>query len=135
MATSNRSSSITVSSHNVNGFNHSKDFLYSLCDQFPNAIRGIQEHWLSPPYKKHQGVNRLRSLHADFDGYGNSAMTNEVEAVVRRGRPYGGTGFLYHKKFSSSIKPLVEFKHERVSVLKLTADIGSVILICAYLPF
>lgn len=88
-------STITISTHNVNGFNHSKEFLYNLCDSFPNAIRGIQEHWLAPAYKKQLGLNRLRLLHPDFDGFGNSAMSKELSSKVRTGRPFGGTGFLY----------------------------------------
>ena len=129
------STSIIISSHNVNGFNHSREFLYSLCDKYPNSIRAIQEHWLAPPYKKQQGVNRLRSLHPDFDGFGNSAMGKDNETRVRTGRPYGGTGFLYNKRHSACIKPLVTYKHERVSVLQLNSDIGDVILINGYLPF
>ena len=83
------SSTVTISTHNVNGFNHSKEFLYGLCDKFPNAIRGIQEHWLTPAYKKQLGLNRLRLLHPDFDGFGNSAMAKEMSAKIRTGRPFG----------------------------------------------
>ena len=126
---------MTISSHNVNGFSHSKSFLYSLCDKFPHAIRGIQEHWLAPPYKKHLGVNRLRSFHPLFDGFGNSAMKKQNESKIRMGRPFGGTGFLYPKKFSQELKPLVQYKHERVSVLQMTAKEADILLISAYLPF
>ena len=63
------------------------------------------------------------------------AMVKEVGTKVRTGRPYGGTGFLYNKKHSKSIKPLVNYKHERVSVLKMIADCGNIILINAYLPY
>jgi hypothetical protein len=89
---------VTISTHNVNGFKGSKDFLYSLCDQYPDAIRGIQEHWLKPPYKKIQGVNQLRALHPDFDGYGCSAMKKKLEQGIRYGHPFGGTGFLFNKQ-------------------------------------
>ena len=68
------SMNITISTHNVNGFARSKNFLHSLCSQTPNAIRAIQEHWLRPSYKKQSGVNQLRHVHPDFDGYGTSAM-------------------------------------------------------------
>ena len=80
---------VTISSHNVNGFSRSKPFLHSLCDSVPNAIRGIQEHWLMPPYKKQLGVNQLRTLHPNFDGFGNSAMKKDVETQFRRGRGFG----------------------------------------------
>ena len=85
--------------------------------------------------KKKQGVNKLRSLHPNFDGFGNSAMTKEVETKVQTGRPFGGTGFLYNKKHCSSIKPLVHYKHERVSVLNLATDDGNIVLINGYLPY
>ena len=126
---------ITISSHNINGFGHSKSFLYSLCEQFPDAIRGVQEHWLAPPFKKQSGVNRLRALHPDFDGFGNSAMKKEVESKVRMGRPYGGTGFLFPKKYAQNIKPLINYKHERVSVLQMMAEEAQILLISVYLPY
>ena len=65
---------ITISTQNVNGFTRNKDFLRLQCDESPYSIRAIQEHWLKPPYKKQIGVNQLRSLHPDFDGFGTSAM-------------------------------------------------------------
>ena len=126
---------ITFSSHNVRGFNGSKDFLLALCDKFPNAVRAIQEHWLAPPYKKQCGVNRLRSVHPNFDGFGNSAMKKISESEVRTGRPFGGTGFLFNKKHSNCIKPMVNYYHERVSVMNLSADVGEIVLINGYLPF
>ena len=128
-------SKITISSHNVAGFKRSKSFLHTLCDEFPNSIRAIQEHWLSPPYKKQQGVNQLRCLHSDFDGYGSSGMSQEVESKVRVGKPFGGTGFIYNKKYSGCIKPLVKYQHKRVTAIKLTQADGEIILINAYLPF
>ena len=103
-----------------------------LLDALGCSIRAIQEHWLAPPYKKLQGVNRLRSVHPLFDGFGNSGMTRDVGSKVRTGRPYGGTGFIFNKKHSTCIKPLVKYKHERVSVLKLCSDI---ILINGYMPY
>ena len=126
---------ITFSSHNINGWNHSKDFLFSLCDRFPHSIRGIQEHWLGPPYKKHLGVNRLRTLHPDFDGFGTSGMKKTNEQKIRTGRPFGGTGFLFDKKFSECINPLLNYNHERVTAIKITTEEGDVIVVNAYLPF
>ena len=65
---------ITISTHNVNGYSRNKEFLRSMCADKSDAIRAIQEHWLAPPYKKQSGVNQLRCLHPDFDGFGTSAM-------------------------------------------------------------
>ena len=131
----NRESIITISTHNINGYNRSKGFLHSQCSDAPNSIRAIQEHWLCPPYKKQSGVNQLRNLHTDFDGYGTSAMEKSIGEKIVNGRPYGGTGFLYNKKYSGSVKPLVNFKHDRVTALEIRSDIGNIILINAYMPF
>ena len=62
-------------------------------------------------------------------------MEKDVKTKVRTGRPFGGTGFLFNKKFSTSIKPLVDYKHERVSVMRLNSDQDDILLINAYLPF
>jgi len=56
----------------------------------------IQEHWLRPNHKSYVGVNTLRSTHKDYEGYGTSGK--DVEAKIVRGRPYGGTGWLWPKK-------------------------------------
>ena len=126
---------ITISSHNINGFARQKPFLRSLCDGVPEAIRAVQEHWLAPPYKKQCGVNQLRHLHPDFDGYGTSGMKKEIESRVRTGRPFGGTGFIYNKKYSTCIKPLIKYNHERVTALKLSDRNGDIIMVNGYMPF
>ena len=126
---------ITFSTHNVNGYKRSKEFLYSQCDSNPNSIYAIQEHWLRPPYKKQFGVNQLRCLHPDFDGYGTSAMTKSNDSKLATGRPYGGTGYLFNKKFSNCLKPLLNYSHERVTVLELTTSSDRIILINCYFPF
>ena len=126
---------ITISTHNICGFNNSKSYLYSMCDKNPDTIRGVQEHWLGPPYKKQSGVNRLRVLHPDFDGFGNSAMQQDVEKEVRIGRGYGGTGFLYNKKFASTVKPQVQYKHGRVSVMKIFDAEREILVINGYMPY
>ena len=62
-------------------------------------------------------------------------MKKESESKVRTGRPFGGTGFLFNKKHSSCIKPMINYQHPRVSVIKLSANIGEIVLINGYLPF
>ena len=126
---------ITISTHNVNGFSRSKDFLRYQCSDGPNSIRAMQEHWLRPPYKKQYGVNQLRCLHPDFDGYGTSAMEKTIGTKILNGRPYGGTGFLYNKKYAGCLKPLVNFKHDRVTALEIKSDGGNIVLINAYMPY
>ena len=115
----NQSITITLSTLNVNGFARNKEFIFSHCDNNQNSIRAIQEHWLKPPYKKHAGVNQLRTLHPEFDGFGSSAMKKSIDSQIIKGRPYGGTGVLYNKKFSKCLKPLLNYSHERITVLQL----------------
>ena len=119
----------------MNGFKHSKDFIYSECDKNPNMILAIQEHWLRPPYKKQFGVNQLRCLHPNFDGYGTSAMTKTVETNISLGRPFGGTGFLFNKKYAKCLKPLLSFAHDRVTALQLESPNEKIILINIYFPY
>ena len=84
--------------------------------------------------KKQFGVNQLRCLHPNFDGFGSSAMKKDVESKITTGRPYGGMGFIYHKKYSSCVKPLINHSHERVSVMEVTTASGPVILFSCYFP-
>ena len=130
-----KKTTITISSHNVNGFKRSKEFLHSLCSSAPNAIRGLQEHWLRPPYKRQHGVNQLRSLHPDFDGFGTSAMKDSIDKKLQVGRPYGGTGFVFNKKYAKCLKPLLNYSHERVTVLELNTDFDKILIINAYFPY
>ena len=128
-------SNLTISTQNINGFPRNESFIKGLCEKHPDSIRALQEHWLKPPFKKHLGVNRLRQVHDMFDGWGTSAMKCKMENEVRLGRPFGGTGFLWNKKYSMAIKPRVEYKHERVTVLELNDKNDKLLLINAYMPF
>ena len=128
-------SNITISTHNVNGYSRSKEFLHSLCVQAPHSIRAIQEHWLRPPYKKQFGVNQLRNLHPDFDGFGTSAMKKSSETGINLGRPYGGTGFIYSKNFSKCLKPVLSYSHDRVTIMELSTQSYKILLINVYMPF
>ena len=124
-----------ISSHNIRGYRSSKEFLYDRCEENQLKIQCLQEHWLPPPFKRQAGVNTLRSLHPNFEGYGQSAMKAGMEKGIRRGRGFGGTGFLYPKNLTHYIKPLVKFKHERVTVLELKCEPTDTVLINAYFPF
>ena len=129
------STPIRLSSHNIRGLSNSKEFLHSRCQENSNLIQCVQEHWLPPPYKKTAGTDRLRTIHPAYEGFGISAMKKAVEGGVRRGRGFGGTGFIFPKKLSNLLKPLVQFNHERVSVMELNCDSMEVIIINVYMPF
>ena len=126
---------VTFSSHNLNGFNRNRSFLNSRCVNEPDTIQCLQEHWLKPPFKRVKGVNELRFVHDEFEGFGTSAMKDSINNRILKGRPYGGTGFLWNKKFSNCIKPRLDIKHERVTALEINDKRFNILCINAYLPF
>ena len=122
-------------SHNVNGFDRNENFVTDLSLSLAPCIYGLQEHWLRPPSKRNVGVNRLMTLNPNLDGWGTSAMKTKMQNKILTGRPFGGTGYVWSKILSNSIKPRSEYVHERVTVLELHASIGSILLINCYMPF
>ena len=127
--------SISISSHNVQGFANQREFIYSQCSTNPLLLQCIQEHWLPPPHKKKPGTNTLRSIHSDFEAYATSAMKKAEENSIRRGRGFGGTGFIYPKSISNNVKPLIRYAHERVSVMELKCLEFDLIIINVYMPY
>ena len=77
----------------------------------------------------------MRSLHPEFDAFGTSAMKKSVETNVLKGRPYGGTGFIYNKKFASCLKPQFNHSHERVTTMRLETEKYNLLLITVYFPY
>ena len=62
-------------------------------------------------------------------------MKEKMETQIRRGRPYGGTGFLWSKDLSNAIRPMSQHHHERVTAMEVQTTIGSLIIINAYMPY
>ena len=133
--TDNCLNTVTFSTHNLQGLNNSKVFLHSQCDDYPYSIYAVQEHWLRPSFKKAKGVNQLQTIHPNFDGWGTSGMTKSCSTKVTKGRCFGGTGFLWNRKYAQSIRPRTEYKHDRVSVLQVDAADGPLLCISAYMPY
>ena len=120
---------LEILSHNVNGYERNKEFIRDTCCSFPTSVYGIQEHWLRPPSKKYPGVNVLKTLHPDLDGWGKSAMKSKMETKILQGRPFGGTGFIWSKTISSIIRPKNDYNHDRVTVIEISSALGSIIVI------
>ena len=80
-------------------------------------------------------MNQLRTVHPAFDGYGVSGMKNVHNDAVLNGRPYGGTGFLFKKQFTSFLQPMLQYENERISVMKLRDADFTILIINAYFPF
>lgn len=126
---------IKIRSHNINGYNSSKEFLFQECDNDSFSILALQEHWLRPAYWKIKGTNQLKVLHPNFDAFGVSAMEAQLGCSIMKGRPFGGTGFLFEKRLSNAIRVRVDLKHLRVTVLELITASGNILLINAYMPY
>ena len=54
MDATNNESLLRIRTHNVNGFDNSKECLFQECDDDAFDILGVQEHWLRPSFKKEQ---------------------------------------------------------------------------------
>ena len=127
--------SLTIRSHNINGFDNSSNYLYNECDNNAFSILALQEHWLRPSYRSQKGTNKLKVLHPDYDSYATSAMSKQVGDRILKGRPYGGTGFLFHRNLSKCINARVDIKCDRVTVLELCTSTNKILLINCYLPY
>ena len=120
--------SVSYISHNVNGFGRNFTCVRDLCLSLPSCIYSIQEHWLPPPYnRRHPGVNKLMTLDPKLEGWGTSAMKKKMESQIMtgKGRPFGGTGFVWSKTLSLATKPRCEYRHDQVTVLELFTNVGS----------
>ena len=126
---------LRLRSHNINVYENSKEYLFQDCEDDAFDILAIQEHWLRPSFKKEKGTNKIRSLHHHFDGYATSGMKNHVGKSIMRGRPFGGTGFLFNKKLSKCLRACVDIVHERISVMELITQKHKILLINAYMPY
>ena len=126
---------LDILSHNVNGYDRNKEFIRDTCCSFPISVYGLQEHWLRPPSKKYPGVNILKTLHPNLDGWGRSAMKEKMETKILRGRPFGGTGYIWSKSISSIVTPRTEYTHDRVTVIEISTAVGPLLIINCYLPY
>ena len=131
----NEKVSITLFSFNVNGFTSSEQFLNSMCCNNANFILCLQEHWLRPAYKRMKSVNQLRTIHPSFDGYGVSAMKKVHNDTITKGRPYGGTGFVFSKRFTPFLQPVLQYENERILVMKIIDAECVIMIINVYFPF
>ena len=129
------STRLTIRSHNLNGFDNSREYLLEECKSNAFSILAMQEHWLRPSFKKDKGVNSTKILHPDYDAYSTSAMSGHARSGLIRGRPYGGTGFLFHRSLSKCLRARIDVKHERITVLEISSDKHSILLINAYMPY
>ena len=75
-------SSLKIRSHNLNGFNSSREFIRRECEDLSFSILAMQEHWLRPSFRKQKGVNLLKTLHPDFDSFATSGMNDHLNQRI-----------------------------------------------------
>ena len=130
-----KKTSFRLRSHNINGYNNSKEFLYNECNTEAFDILAIQEHWLKPSFRKYAGINSIKSLHPMYDSYATSGMNGQLEKHILKGRPFGGTGFVFHKSLSKCLKARSDLQHERVTILELSTTNEKILLFSVYMPY
>jgi len=61
-------------------------------------VIAVQEHWLT--------ADKLHLLSTVSDEFGISGVNSELQSHIYMSRPFGGVGFLWHKKHSRKITAL-----------------------------
>ena len=98
--------------------------MWKLCDSHDTVL--IQEHWRLP-----FELQSLSSIHPDFLAFGTSAV--DVSKDILQGRPYGGTGILYHRSLAKFIK-VVDTNDSRMTAIKIQTKDGPILLVNVYMP-
>ena len=93
MAASSMQSNLSVCSFNMYGFNNGLSMSKILCSD--HDIVFIQEHWLSDC-----NMDKLDSIHPDFQSFGLSSMNIAQSNSILNGRPFGGVVVLWRKNLS-----------------------------------
>ena len=112
---------LRLASYNSTGFGHDKKKFINDIAQVSDIVF-LQEHWL---HKKN--LNELDSLHIDFVSHGCSGMPSKD--LLKRGRPYGGSGFLYRLSLDHLVTKL-DTKITNICALQ----VGQCLMINVYLP-
>ena len=112
-------------SYNCYGIKSTIPDLQELCSRCD--ILFLQETWLH-----RDELQILANVHPDFDWYGKSSMNSEKGIHV--GRPYGGTGILWRKSISQSVK-VKNYGDPRIIGVTVSTDNGLLDFINVYLPY
>ena len=83
----------------------------------------------------HMNTNKMKVLHPDFDSFATSAMSSHMGDRLIKGRPYGGTGFLFNRNLSKCLRARVDLKCDRVTIMELWSKTDKILLINCYMPY
>src|ERR1044072_1636933 len=81
--------SLPFASYNMHGFRNGAGMLNELCRT--HKVIAVQEHWL-----REDELNKFSLVHNDFNFHGASGMMSAAASGLIRGRPFGGTCFLWY---------------------------------------
>ena len=103
-------SQLRIITFNCHGLKSSVPYISTLCDN--NDIVFLQETWLAV-----DELVLLKQIHPDFTGYQYGVSAMDMSDGILKGRPHGGLGILYRKKFSKCChkqtkKALQSFEHK-----------------------
>ena len=94
-----------------------------------HSIVAVQEHWL-----REDELDKFALINNKFSYHAASGMNKSVSNSITVGRPYGGTGFLWHHSLNSNIQFLASDADGRCIVIKLTYNNTVFILFNVYFP-
>ena len=118
---------LTISSFNMRGFNSGLSILNQLCAS--HSIIAFQEHWL-----REDELHKLALVHRDFSFHASSGMRNAVTKKITVGRPFGGTGFLWHQSLDSQVQYIATDHDGRCIAIKLKFNNVTLIIFNVYFP-
>ena len=117
-------SELNIATYNCQGFKSSEPHIRDLLSQV--HILALQETWLCS-----DELNKPNNLHKDFVSFSVSAVDDTQ--VLRRGRPYGGLTFLWHRSLSTYIS-VGNAEDPRVMSITYKDERHSMLLVNVYLP-
>ena len=114
---------LKIVSLNMHGFNQGFAAIDEMIKSLKPDVFLCQEHWLTPA--------DLHKFHDHFNSYfafGSSAVSNEIDTGILRGRPFGGLMSLIRNDLHYLTKTI--HSEDRFSVIKL----ANFLIINVYLP-
>ena len=116
-----------IISLNCHGFNiGTARYLRRICSNTDIIL--LQETWLSDI-----NSSRITDEFSDFVLYHNSAMEDRMTSSIRRGRPFGGTAVLVHKRLNKSCHKLCTY-NAGVCAVECQLNGYSLVLGSVYMP-
>ncbi len=120
---------VKITSYNLHGFDIGLPFLKTLCSEFDFIL--VQEHWLLSSQ-----LFKLGSVDNDFSFFAISAMDHKSQCGILKGRPFGGVGILWRKKFGNLVEVINKDTEGRALTVKFNCNINEkcLLITCVYFP-